>query len=309
MTTAETASERTTPSFGRYLQSIRLEKGITLKAVARETRIRPETLHHIEEEDHQRLPDEVYVKGFLRAYAKAIGADGDEAVNRYNSRLAVQESLSQTETDLHQPGGVFWRRLLLSIGAVLCLIAGTLYAVTAWRDHRAPGEDAAAVTNERSAAEPITRAPSAILAPPEPEEVLPVQEPEDRLAMEEKSIPAPERVVPTVEEAAATPGPSVPADDKLAATGPSRDAAAAAPVVDKKLRLNIDAIEETWLKIIVDEQRPKQYSLYPGDHIELEGLRSFNLLVGNAAGIRISLNGKSVQLKGKSGQVVNLNLP
>ena len=46
----------------------------------RETRIRRDALIHIEEEDHEKLPDIVFVKGFLRAYAKAIGADGDEAV-------------------------------------------------------------------------------------------------------------------------------------------------------------------------------------------------------------------------------------
>ncbi|MGD8365135.1 MAG: helix-turn-helix transcriptional regulator, partial [Desulfobacterales bacterium] len=60
-------SEQTALSFGRYLQSIRVEKGISLKAVSQETRIRLETLHFIEGEDHQHLPDEVYVKGFLRA--------------------------------------------------------------------------------------------------------------------------------------------------------------------------------------------------------------------------------------------------
>ncbi len=74
-------------------------------------------------------------------------------------------------------------------------------------------------------------------------------------------------------------------------------------------RLTIDTIEETWLKIIVDDQQAKQYRLNPGDHIELEGSRNFNLLIGNAGGIRLRLNGKAVALSGKSGQVVNIQLP
>ena len=108
-------SEKTALSFGRYLQSIRVEKGISLKAVSQETRIRLETLHFIEEEDHQHLPDEVYVKGFLRAYAKAIGANGDEAVQRYISRLAVKRKIALSEAALYRTGGAFWRRLILSL--------------------------------------------------------------------------------------------------------------------------------------------------------------------------------------------------
>ena len=69
-------------SFGRYLKRIRLEKRIQLEEVSQETRIGIDNLLLIENQDHGRLPDEVFVKGFLRAYAQVIDADGDEAVKR-----------------------------------------------------------------------------------------------------------------------------------------------------------------------------------------------------------------------------------
>ena len=85
--------DKVTLSFGRYLQAIRLEKAISLEVVSKETRIRKDMLALIEEENHNKLPDEVFVKGFIRAYAEAIGADGDEAVRRYNSRLQVVQKI------------------------------------------------------------------------------------------------------------------------------------------------------------------------------------------------------------------------
>ena len=276
-------SEQTTLSFGRYLQSIRVEKGISLKAVSHETRIRLETLHFIEEEDHQNLPDEVYVKGFLRAYAKAIGADGDEAVQRYISRLAVKRKLALSEAALYRTGGAFWRRLLLSLGAVLCLIAATLYAVSAWREHNMPKEAVSTETAEPSATEPAIEKPDALSSAP----------------AEEKAVPAPS-TEPSMDSA----------DDKeVSDTDASTGSASPPPAKANKYRLTIDTIEETWLKIIVDDQQSKQYRLNPGDHIELEGSRNFNLLIGNAGGIRLGLNGKAVALSGKSGQVVNIQLP
>ncbi|NNK84858.1 MAG: helix-turn-helix domain-containing protein, partial [Desulfobacterales bacterium] len=67
-------TEKKSLSFGRYLQDIRLSKGISLETVAEETRIRIDNLLLIEGENHDKLPDEVFVKGFVRAFAKAIGA-------------------------------------------------------------------------------------------------------------------------------------------------------------------------------------------------------------------------------------------
>lgn len=275
-------SEQTTLSFGRYLQSIRVEKGISLKAVSHETRIRLETLHFIEEEDHQNLPDEVYVKGFLRAYAKAIGADGDEAVQRYISRLAVKRKLALSEAALYRTGGAFWRRLLLSLGAVFCLIAATLYAVSAWREHNMPKEAVSTETAEPSVTEPALEKPDALSSAP----------------AEEKAVPAPS-TEPSMDSA----------DDKEVSATDASTGSAPSLAKAKKYLLTIDTIEETWLKIIVDDQQSKQYRLNPGDHIELEGSRNFNLLIGNAGGIRLGLNGKAVALSGKSGQVVNIQLP
>jgi cytoskeletal protein RodZ len=282
-------SEQTALSFGRYLQSIRIEKGISLKAVSQETRIRLETLHFIEEEDYQHLPDEVYVKGFLRAYAKAIGADGDEAVRLYISRLAVKQKIALTEAALYRTGGAFWRRLILSLGAVLCLIAATLYAVSAWREHNMPKEEAVSTEKgEPSATEAVIEKPDAL-----------------------STAPAEEKVVPAPATEPATKPSMDSADDKEVSTTDSstRSALPSPPAVANKYRLTIDTIEETWLKIIVDDQKSKQYRLNPGDHIELEGSKNFNLLIGNAGGIRLALNGKAVALSGKSGQVVNLQLP
>ena len=90
--------EQDSLSFGRYLQAIRLEKKISLEKVSSQTRIRRSNLLLIEQEDHENLPAEVFVKGFLRSYADAIGADGDEAVRRYESQLDVVQKITKTQT-------------------------------------------------------------------------------------------------------------------------------------------------------------------------------------------------------------------
>ena len=96
-------------SFGRYLKSRRLEKGISLKVVAGETRIGLNTLQLIENEDLGKLPAEVFTKGFLRAYAKVIGADGEEAVDVfYDGRTTTEFRTPWVDTaNLHGSGDTF----------------------------------------------------------------------------------------------------------------------------------------------------------------------------------------------------------
>jgi cytoskeletal protein RodZ len=79
--------------------------------------------------------------------------------------------------------------------------------------------------------------------------------------------------------------------------------------VQIKHRLLIQAVDETWIKIIIDDKSPEKYTLAPGDRLELEALSFFNILIGDAGGVKLTLNEKPVKLSGKSGQLTTLQLP
>lgn len=66
---------------GDLLRRTREEKGLLLEQVEQETRIRVQFLEALEEEDYDRLPAPVYVKGFLRNYAAYLGLDPQEVLS------------------------------------------------------------------------------------------------------------------------------------------------------------------------------------------------------------------------------------
>jgi len=68
---------------GRILRQIRERMGIDLKTVSVETKISMKILELIEEEAVDRLPPLVYLKGFLRGYAKSLGLDPLKVVEDY----------------------------------------------------------------------------------------------------------------------------------------------------------------------------------------------------------------------------------
>jgi cytoskeleton protein RodZ len=120
-------SKNASLSFGRYLQAIRLEKGISLAEVSKETRIRLDNLLLIEKEDHENLPAQIFVKGFLRAYAKAIGADDKEALRRYEERYKSYQKVIKSEADLIQLRAGIWSNLRFVLGIIFCLIVLSVY--------------------------------------------------------------------------------------------------------------------------------------------------------------------------------------
>lgn len=238
-------------SFGRYLQAIRLEKKISLEQVSQQTRIGLGNLLLIEQEDLDQLPAVVYVKGFLRSYAKTVGADGDEVIRRYESRLDTLEKISGPEFSSKKTARVTWRKLLISLVLLMCIIGLSIFAVVLFQQ-------------------------------------------------------APEADTPLGQETAAEKEQAV--DTQAEKQDPETDTGTV-KAIPEKLILHVTAVEDTWLKVIMDEKEPIEYNLNPGDQIELEAATGFNLLIGNAGGIKISLNDTPVSIPGKSGEVVTIELP
>lgn len=222
---------------------------MSLKNVAEQTRIGLNTLVLIENEDLGKMPAEVFTKGFLRAFAKAVDADGEEAVDRYLSDLRGFRDAEKFEADLFKTKTRFWSRLLLSLVLLGCIIAGSVYLFAGPRDH------------------------IRFMREPSSEPTTDVQQ--------EATQPA-EKKAPTV-------------PDQM--------------VSKKKLLLKVVAVKGTWMKVIIDGQDTEEYKLSAGDHLELEANEGYNILIGDAKGVQLSLNEKPFRITGKSGQVVTVQIP
>jgi len=85
-------------SFGENLRRRRELRGISLDAISNSTKISPRMLRAIEDEHFDQLPGGVFNKGFVRAYARLIGLDEEEAVTDYLA--ALRESQVQAQTIL-----------------------------------------------------------------------------------------------------------------------------------------------------------------------------------------------------------------
>lgn len=72
---------------GAYLRKLRQDQDLSLEDVASTTLIPVRTLTAIEEGDLKRLPEPVYVQGFIRRYADAIGVNGLEFASAFPTNI------------------------------------------------------------------------------------------------------------------------------------------------------------------------------------------------------------------------------
>jgi len=81
--------------FGAKFRKARESKELSLDDISNVTKISARMLQAIEEENFDQLPGGVFNKGFIRAYAKHLGLNSDDAVNEY------LDCLRQAQVDSH----------------------------------------------------------------------------------------------------------------------------------------------------------------------------------------------------------------
>ena len=72
---------------GAELKAERERQGFTIQDVERETSIRAAYLQALEQGDYSALPNEVYVKGFIRNYADFLHIDAEKLVQEYREAI------------------------------------------------------------------------------------------------------------------------------------------------------------------------------------------------------------------------------
>lgn len=76
---------------GQVLRLEREKQELTSEDIAKRTHLDIKIIESIEIDDADNLPSAIYVRGYLRSYAKIVGADADHIIELYNSDSPAAE--------------------------------------------------------------------------------------------------------------------------------------------------------------------------------------------------------------------------
>lgn len=109
---------------GNYLRQQREAKGMSIEEVARATRVPMSSVERLESDQFDELPGEVFVRGFMKSYARAVSLDSDDVLARYTASRRVAWVTPLPISSPTRPART--RRFGVAIAFVLLLILFTL---------------------------------------------------------------------------------------------------------------------------------------------------------------------------------------
>jgi cytoskeletal protein RodZ len=275
-----------TETLGKYLRRERELRKISLRELSKNTRVREHLLTAIEEDRHDLLPSPTFVKGFLNAYAKYIGLDANEIILRYQHRVTGKQDTGPDltpEKDTQRSTKQRWVVGGSIVGGVI--VVGLIVSYFFFLQPSNPREEPLPVPPAEKESQVPPPASPQIAEAPSPQQVIPPAVPQ----IAGTTPPQPQTLAPPT---------SAPAPPQIVGTN--------LPPKGKTISLQLKAVELTWVSVKADNQTEKEMMLRPGETIPLEAVHQIYVLVGNAGGLDLIHNGKTLERFGKSGEVVAL---
>lgn len=265
---------------GVQLAHARMQQGRTVAEMAQQLKLLPRQVEALEEGRFEALPGPVFVRGFVRNYARALGLDpepllemlGEQDPDKEVVLTPVSNARGEIRVRRFRPWRVLWRYVLPAL--VLSLVVAAYFD---WFRMPEP------VDQENTAA--------VLLPPGEPE--ADAAEKAEKAASEGTNEPG-----TSVGGNGETGGAAVPAPAPVvpsAAPMPAAEEEKAEPAVPT---LRFSASGRSWIEVR-DAKGTVLFSriLSAGERAEVPGEPPLNVVVGNAPAVEVEFQGHPVDVK------------
>jgi cytoskeleton protein RodZ len=289
--------------FGEHLRREREMRGVSLEEISAASKISIRFLQAIENEELSKLPGGIFTRSFVRTYARYVGLDEERVLA--DCQLAGPQ---KPEVDIRritasraQPNGAAVRTRIVGLLMAGVLLAGG-YALFRYSRRIMEQQRSAPIVIPPSTPAPGTTPPTNP-APVQPSTAAP---PESNPALTATSTS------PAGGAATAPRRPQGrPASPGAKANPPSPSATsetASAVAVPGELVLQVAATERAWVAVDADGKTVLQKVLNPDEVENLKGHDCFDVTVGNAQGVVLTLNGETLKPLGRRGEVKSIHL-
>lgn len=281
-------------SLGTVFNLAREGRKLSLSQAAEATRISYRHLQSIEESRFRDLPGGMYNRAFLRAYSEYLGLDPQPILERYDAETTPLPVKKTYRPKVPVPQNSYGRRINPLWAWALMLVASIagIFFSRHW---------IAEVFSPYFSSPPAAKV-AASPAPPAPT---------SRPAATPAVSPAPvaELATAPIEPAGGATHGSEPPSGSPAAGSLASTAAAEPSNADPsapKIRIRFEVLETCWASVTADNRKVLSRQLNPGDDKDFSADDSVLVVLGNAGGIRLTINGKPARALGKPGDVVKV---
>ncbi len=290
MTEQQNTGEPTT--LGAYLKRLRNEKNISVAEVAAKMYLQPQVIEALEQDDHESLPGQLYIYGYLQHYAKILDAPADQLLSMYKKDTSGPpeqgtEAPTRRKPDTKEPKR--WSYAIIYLA--LFILALSLFVF--WRSKyalepaEATGGTGYPVTVVEHPDTPPGQARSTETEGTEPEKYA-ADIPAPETAQEPETTPEPADESQTTQaQQPETPATTTESEPGTVPTYEEETITAGVGPDTVKLVLSIDC----WIEIFDADNEKVFYDLARvGQTLVLSGAAPFSVLLGNADAATVEFN-------------------
>jgi cytoskeletal protein RodZ len=269
---------------GDYLRQVRETQSVSLEKVAKDTFIPLRLLNALETGEVERLPEPVYIKGFIRRYADVLELDGAEIADAFETQESVanpapavsQPAIAVAETPRSERQTSNTKASFPGLPYILAGVAavGVLGAI-AWGLKQAFQPSAPTVASASSTASSLSASPSSTQA----------------------------TAPPSAPTTSGSPSPS--AATSSTATNPSTTPTSSSP--NAPVQVNVSLVDRSWMEVVADGKVKFEGILAKGEQRTWTAQNTLMIRAGNAGAVVASLNQGQAKPLGKLGDVVDAN--
>ena len=259
-------------NFGSYLKHERELRGFSLEEIAAETKISIHFLRALENNQFDDLPEKVFIKGYVRSFARIIGSDEHEMLNAFDDTMDPPSS-TETGGTLTEAKKFFQgKKMLLWLGLAVISLAGAVWA-TSFLSQKF------SVNSKKKVSESDARGATRSGFKPIPEPFKPNK---FSSLMEKASETKAKRDIASSLSTQTDAG--------------NKTARSTSEMVDWPLTLTVKIQGDTWFNISVDRSREENFVLPRGAEKNFYGKESFGMNIGDRDRVELRLNGQSLIL-------------
>ncbi len=278
MSDAAPATEQLSP--GQTLAAARAELKLSVADVSQQIKYGVKQIAAIEADDYAKLPGTTFVRGMIRSYAKLVQIDPAPLLTDLARRDIPGSVTVDLRTSGQEPfieGGEKSSNRLYVLLSVAALVA---VAIVAYEWRLSPLDTGEVVTIKPKAAAVDARS------------VVPVQ------AAAPAPLPPAEPVAPASVTRAAPAVEARTAEPVAPAVAAAAPAAAAAVSVSGQKRIELEFDQLSWVEIKQADGKVLLSQLnQPGTRQSIDGVPPFDVVIGNAAKVRLQYNDAPVDLR------------
>lgn len=148
MKNTETTPEVATESLSTVLKKARLAKDISIDYIVAETRISKHVIEQIEAENPVNLPEPVFLKGFIKAYAEIVGLDPDKIIRLYQKENGISENTPENPEQHIASNNFVFRKKNYTVQIIIAVVVFIFLGVLIVTSNKSTTEDENPVSQE-----------------------------------------------------------------------------------------------------------------------------------------------------------------